>query len=315
MPLNIAKIYLFLYAYYSLSFIQFYHFTIMQRDFRDIVNIGPRCVERFIDTTNAPEIKALDIELAGCSNLSGEYQVGRVNPPNHTLFYSLKGRGKVVTPSGEYALPPSTLIILPAHQSFEVRISENIQEIADNAQSSQWDIIWLNLSDTPLWQHLYRVKQPVQNDIDLTGLHHAMELLYIEDKSQHRLAVIPIIEQYLQRIATPVKGTHHTRLNALFSTVEKRLQFNWNIASLANLVHYSAPHLHRLCLLHFNRSPMQQVIHLRMARAKNLLISTQWPIAYIANYVGYSNVFTFSKRFKKSEGVPPSEYRERHHQK
>ena len=284
----------------------------MQRDFRDIVNIGPLCVERFIDTTNAPEIKTLDIELAGCSNLSGEYQVGRVNPPNHTLFYSLKGHGKVITPLGEYALPPATLIILPAHQSFEVSMGHNALEATNNGASNQWDIIWLNLSDTPLWQHLYNLQHPVQSDIDLTGLHHAMELLYIEGKSQHRLAVIPIIEQYLQRIATPVKGTHHTRLTTLFSTVEKQLQFNWNIASLVNLVHYSAPHLHRLCLHYFNRSPMQQVIHLRMTRAKNLLISTQWPIAYIANYVGYSNVFTFSKRFKKSEGVPPSEYRERH---
>lgn len=58
-----------------------------QRTFRDIVNIGPHCLERFIDSTNAPEIKALDIELAGCSNLSGTYQVGRVTPPNHTIFY------------------------------------------------------------------------------------------------------------------------------------------------------------------------------------------------------------------------------------
>jgi len=286
----------------------------MQRNFRDIVNIGPHCVERFIDSTNAPEIKPLDIELAGCSNLSGEYQVGRVNPPNHTLFYSLKGVGKVLTPSGEYELPPSSLIILPAHQSFEVSIGEKLNEPTQKPQTGQWDIIWLNLSDSPLWQHLYKVQNPVQNNIDLTGLHHAMELLYIEQNSQHRLAVIPIIKQYLQHIATPVKGEHHSRLMGLFSTVEKQLQFNWNIASLANIVHYSPPHLHRLCLLHFNRSPMQQVIHLRMVRAKNLLISTQWPIAYIANYVGYSNVFTFSKRFKKSEGVPPSEFREQHSQ-
>lgn len=61
-----------------------------QRTFRDIVNIGPHCLERFIDSTNAPEIKALDIELAGCSNLSGTYQVGRVTPPNHTIFLFFK---------------------------------------------------------------------------------------------------------------------------------------------------------------------------------------------------------------------------------
>ena len=49
---------------------------------------------------------------------------------------------------------------------------------------------------------------------------------------------------------------------------------------------------------------------LRMQRARNLLLKTQWPISYIAHYVGYANVFTFSKRFKKSVGKPPREFRE-----
>ena len=318
-----------------------------QRTFRDIVNIGPHCLERFIDSSNAPEIKALDIELAGCSNLSGTYQVGRVTPPNHTIFYSLKGSGKILTPSGEYALPASSVIILPAHQSFEVQIDqfdetsatpdatevtkneasevqdrvnaekapqaqiEQSSEPAPRAEQEQWDIIWLNLSDCPRWQHFFDVEHPVQHNIELSGLHHAMELLYLETNSQHRQAVIPIIQQYLQHIATPVKSTHQVRLSALFAAVEKQLQFNWDIDALVDKVHYSAPHLHRLCLAQFGRSPMQHVIYLRMVRAKNLLISTQWPIAYIANYVGYSNVFTFSKRFKKSQGMPPSEFRQR----
>lgn len=311
------------------------------RLFRDVVNIGPHCLERFIDSTNAPEIKALDIELAGCSNLSGTYQVGRVTPPNHTIFYSLKGNGKIFTPSGEYALPASSVIILPAHQSFEVQIAHfdeasvtqnmtnatqgktsagqdkvnaekaPLAETAPRPVQEPWDIIWLNLSDCPRWQHFFDVAHPVQHNIELSGLHHAMELLYLETNSQHRQAVIPIIQQYLQHIATPVKSTHQVRLLALFAAVEKQLQFNWDINALVDKVHYSAPHLHRLCLAQFGRSPMQQVIYLRMVRAKNLLISTQWPIAYIANYVGYSNVFTFSKRFKKSEGVPPSEFRQR----
>ena len=232
-----------------------------QRTFRDIVNIGPHCLERFIDSTNAPEIKALDIELAGCSNLSGTYQVGRVTPPNHTIFYSLKGSGKILTPSGEYALPASSVIILPAHQSFEVQIDqfdetsatpdatevtkneasevqdrvnaekapqaqiEQSSEPAPRAEQEQWDIIWLNLSDCPRWQHFFDVEHPVQHNIELSGLHHAMELLYLETNSQHRQAVIPIIQQYLQHIATPVKSTHQVRLSALFAAVEKQLQF------------------------------------------------------------------------------------------
>jgi AraC-like DNA-binding protein len=268
--------------------------------FQDIVNIGPNCVERFIDSSNAPEIKDLSIELAGCSNLSAPYQVGRINPPNHTLFYSLKGSGFIHTPHGHLVVEQGSLAILPAMQSFEVTI-----------QSSEWDIIWLNLADNDVWAHLRTQQARLIEDIQLEGLHHAMELLYLSDDTGHRQSLIPLIQAYLGRIVKPVTASSvPSRLMGLFSQVERQLQFNWSVELLSEQIHYSPPHLHRLCLSHFGRSPMQQVIFLRMMRAKTLLANTQWPVSYIANYVGYSNVFTFSKRFKKSTGLPPSVYRE-----
>ena len=281
----------------------------MQLSFRDIVDIGPKCFERFIDSSNAPEISELEIELAGCSNLSGNYTVGRVSPPNHTLFYSIHGQGKFRVPSGEMQLDEGQLIILPAGQSFEVTIV-----------SEQWDIIWVNLADSERWKSFSKSEAVVLDNAKLEGLHHAMELLYIERDVDSRGAAMQLVSRYLYRIIDAPLSDVHThdekerrqvsRLHSLFSAVEKQLQFNWDMESLSEKAHYSAPHLHRLCLQVFGRSPKQHVIYLRMTRAKSLLQSTQWPVSYIASYVGYANVFTFSKRFKKSTGLPPSAYRE-----
>ena len=281
----------------------------MQLSFRDIVDIGPKCFERFIDSSNAPEISELEIELAGCSNLSGDYTVGRVSPPNHTLFYSIHGQGKFRVPSGEMQLDEGQLIILPAGQSFEVTIV-----------SEQWDIIWVNLADSERWKSFSKSEAVVLDNAKLEGLHHAMELLYIERDVDSRGAAMQLVSRYLYRIIDAPLSDVHThdekerrqvsRLHSLFSAVEKQLQFDWDMESLSEKAHYSAPHLHRLCLQVFGRSPKQHVIHLRMTRAKSLLLSTQWPVSYIASYVGYANVFTFSKRFKKSTGLPPSAYRE-----
>ena len=281
----------------------------MQLSFRDIVDIGPKCFERFIDSSNAPEISDLEIELAGCSNLSGDYTVGRVSPPNHTLFYSIHGQGKFRVPSGEMQLDEGQLIILPAGQSFEVTIV-----------SEQWDIIWVNLADSERWKSFSKSEAVVLDNAKLEGLHHAMELLYIERDVDSRGAAMQLVSRYLYRIIdAPLSDvqTHDekerrqvSRLHSLFSTVEKQLQFDWDMESLSEKAHYSAPHLHRLCFQVFGRSPKQHVIHLRMTRAKSLLLSTQWPVSYIASYVGYANVFTFSKRFKKSTGLSPSAFRE-----
>ena len=281
----------------------------MQPSFRDIVDIGPNCFERFIDSSNAPEISNLGIELAGCSNLSGNYTVGRVSPPNHTLFYSIKGKGKFRVPSGELQLNEGQLIILPAGQSFEVSII-----------SEQWDIIWVNLANTERWKSFRKSDALVVDNAMLEGLHHAMELVYLERDLDSRRAAMQFVSRYLCRIADAPLGKKHasdekerrqiSRVHALFSVVDKQLQFDWDMKSLSEKAHYSAPHLHRLCLQVFGRSPKQHVIHLRMARAKSLLLSTQWPVSYIASYVGYTNVFTFSKRFKKSTGLSPSAFRE-----
>ena len=281
----------------------------MQLSFRDIVDIGPKCFERFIDSSDTPEISDLEIELAGCSNLSGNYTVGRVSPPNHTLFYSIHGQGKFRVPSGEMQLDEGQLIILPAGQSFEVTIV-----------SEQWDIIWVNLADSERWKSFSKSEAAVLDNAKLEGLHHAMELLYLERDVDSREAAMQLVSRYLYRIIDAPLSDVHThdekerrqvsRLHSLFSAVEKQLQFNWDMESLSEKAHYSAPHLHRLCLQVFGRSPKQHVIHLRMTRAKSLLLSTQWPVSYIASYVGYANVFTFSKRFKKSTGLPPSAYRE-----
>ena len=280
----------------------------MQSPFTDIINIGQQCFERFIDSSTSPEIMALDIELAGCSNLSGEYVVGRVMPPNHTLFYSLSGEGCFRTPHGSFSLSSGQLITLPANQSFEVSIA-----------SDKWDIIWLNLSDTEQWNGLSKQHPRVISNINLAALHHAMELLYLEQDNRNREAAIQIIGRHLRQVISQndqensedeSNDRHAVRLQSLFAAVENQLQFQWSVESLSNKAHYSAPHLHRLCLKYFGRSPMQQVIYLRMQRARNLLLKTQWPISYIAHYVGYANVFTFSKRFKKSVGKPPREFRE-----
>ena len=281
----------------------------MQLSFRDIVDIGPKCFERFIDSSNAPEISELEIELAGCSNLSGDYTVGRVSPPNHTLFYSIHGQGKFRVLSGEMQLDEGQLIILPAGQSFEVTIV-----------SEQWDIIWVNLADSERWKSFSKSEAAVLDNAKLEGLHHAMELLYLERDVDSREAAMQLVSRYLYRIIDAPLSDVHThdekerrqvsRLHSLFSAVGKQLQFDWDMESLSEKAHYSAPHLHRLCLQVFGRSPKQHVIYLRMTRAKSLLQSTQWPVSYIASYVGYANVFTFSKRFKKSTGLSPSAFRE-----
>jgi AraC-like DNA-binding protein len=134
--------------------------------------------------------------------------------------------------------------------------------------------------------------------------------LYSEPDATLREGVLPILSYHL--IAT-LRGDNqnntNNRLHNLFQAIEKRPQYNWTIQTMCEKLHYSPPHLHRLCQAQFGKSPIQKLIHLRIERAKSLLLNTRWPVQHIASYVGYTNIFNFSKSFKKIVGVSPSEFR------
>lgn len=48
---------------------------------------------------------------------------------------------------------------------------------------------------------------------------------------------------------------------------------------------------------------------LRIQNAKNYLIQTNYDIAEVASAVGYNDLKYFSKLFKKTTGLNPSEFR------
>lgn len=60
----------------------------------------------------------------------------------------------------------------------------------------------------------------------------------------------------------------------------------------------------------YGLTPMQFLQRLRMDEARLLLAQTGYKIAEIAQSVGYPDLFTFSKAFKKLVGISPNAYRE-----
>jgi AraC-like DNA-binding protein len=54
---------------------------------------------------------------------------------------------------------------------------------------------------------------------------------------------------------------------------------------------------------------MQYLANWRMQLAANHLLTSLESVASIANRVGYDSEAAFSRAFKKSVGVPPSEWR------
>ena len=56
-------------------------------------------------------------------------------------------------------------------------------------------------------------------------------------------------------------------------------------------------------------TPSEYVRKFRIARAMELLVTTDLPVAEVAKRTGFSDVSLFSRVFKQSVGLPPASYR------
>lgn len=58
----------------------------------------------------------------------------------------------------------------------------------------------------------------------------------------------------------------------------------------------------------YGRTPLDYLTEIRMDKAKQLVINTRWSMSEIAEQVGYADVHSFSRMFKKRLGLSPSRF-------
>ncbi|SCW65928.1 iron complex transport system substrate-binding protein [Paenibacillus tianmuensis] len=80
---------------------------------------------------------------------------------------------------------------------------------------------------------------------------------------------------------------------------------------LADLLGCSSSYMYRLFKAETGKSPNDYIIGIRMEQARQYLLTTQLNLREIARSVGYSDVYYFSRLFKKQFGVSPLQSRKR----
>lgn len=71
----------------------------------------------------------------------------------------------------------------------------------------------------------------------------------------------------------------------------------------------SAAHFRRLFGKEAGMSPVQYLLKLQMQQAAQLLVTTPLPVKIVAEHCGFTDIYYFSKLFKRHMGRPPRQYR------
>ena len=99
-------------------------------------------------------------------------------------------------------------------------------------------------------------------------------------------------------------------IDQVITSLEKRINERFSLSDVATSFNMSYISFRRKFKEVTGISPGAWLIQKRVDKAVELLMIESLSIEGISQYLGYTDIYTFSKQFKKEKGLPPSEFRQ-----
>ena len=119
---------------------------------------------------------------------------------------------------------------------------------------------------------------------------------------------ISLFEQQVSVAAEPEKQEERT-ITGITRYLQEHLAEEISLSVLAEQFHLNPQYISQLFKSEIGVNFLAYLTNIRMEKAKKLLLTTSLSIAEVAEQSGYGDYRVFTKVFKKSEGVTPSQYR------
>lgn len=119
---------------------------------------------------------------------------------------------------------------------------------------------------------------------------------------------ISLFENRVSSASEPEKQEERT-ITGITKYLQEHLADEMSLAVLAEEFHLNPQYISQLFKNEIGVNFLTYLTNIRMEKAKKLLLSTSLSVAEVAEKSGYGDYRVFSKVFKKSEGITPSQYR------
>lgn len=119
---------------------------------------------------------------------------------------------------------------------------------------------------------------------------------------------ISLFENRVSSASEPEKQEERT-ITGITKYLQEHLAEDLSLSVLAEEFHLNPQYISQLFKNEIGVNFLTYLTNIRMEKAKKLLLSTSLSVAEVAEKSGYGDYRVFTKVFKKSEGITPSQYR------
>ena len=117
------------------------------------------------------------------------------------------------------------------------------------------------------------------------------------------------VSLFRRRVAEEPEEKEQRTIIKITRYIQEHLAEEISLSVLAEKFHLNAQYISQLFKSEISVGFLTYLTSIRMENAKKLLLSTPLSIAEVAERSGYSDYRVFTKVFKKTEGITPSQYR------
>jgi YesN/AraC family two-component response regulator len=118
-----------------------------------------------------------------------------------------------------------------------------------------------------------------------------------------------LCRELAQERAKLAEGKNKEMVEQVKQFIEETISDNMSVEQIAGQFHFSSAHLGKMFKGSTGSTLLEYITERKMRKSCALLEDTEITVSQIASQVGYTNVKSFSRVFKATHGVTPSEYR------
>ncbi|MCX2679789.1 AraC family transcriptional regulator [Galbibacter sp. EGI 63066] len=229
----------------------------------------------------------------------------------YILLYCVKGKGVIFIGNEELELQPNEFFIIPV----------GIPHHYKSSLSNPWSIYWIhfigNNADS-IYERLlkYNSEKTIKIPYDEQRTELFLKMIKLLENSfddasleLSNIYLLHYISSFIYQSRTNDPTERKNPVNESINFMKKHIDKSLSVNDLASEQFLSVSRYSELFKTATGTSPIKYFIHLKIQKSCQYLYFTNMNVKEIANALGFTDPFYFSRMFKQVLGLSPSKYK------
>ena len=255
-----------------------------------------------VDCSKCPALTRIGVIEVGITHAGEGWHFQRVCADHAFASVTLGGMGEVAIGDRWIKAVPEMAYLMPPRVFHAYRV----------APGTEWHYVWVRFTDASRYPNLFAQPETRLVEVEGYSVLAAVEGLIRESNHTNNPQLLVLWSELLLNSLLQLTFALRPdfRLEELWATVDRKLDLDWSVDTLASTANMSREQLRRLCWQYYGCTPHKKLTSLRLRRACEMLLLGNAKLEAISKDLAYSDAFAFSQAFKREIGIAPKSYRE-----